>query len=112
MTGQGELITTPLEIYHQAKANGAEFVVWGLTGFDGRHRLRLWIPNDFPPYLREAIDGCVDDLVAIVNEFSEKTFPVRAAEAVLQNQRQLQGALRWKREQRRRRVPHDADPIG
>jgi hypothetical protein len=50
-------------------------------------------------------------MVAIVNEFSEKTFPVLAAEAVLQKQRRLQGLLRWKREQHRKRMLQDADPI-
>ncbi|MGA9944793.1 MAG: hypothetical protein WBE79_13615 [Candidatus Cybelea sp.] len=86
-------------------------MVWGAARLDGRHRLRLWVPNDFPPDLRGAIEGCADDMVAIVNEFSEKTFPVLAAEAVLQKQRRLQGLLRWKREQHRKRMLQDADPI-
>jgi hypothetical protein len=107
----GELATAPLEIYHQAKAHGAEFVVWGASRIDGRHRLRLWVPNDFPLYLRDAIEACADDLVAIVNEFSEKTFPVLAAEAVLEKQRRLQVLLRWKREQHRQRMLRDTYPI-
>jgi hypothetical protein len=61
--------------------------------------------------LHDAIEGCVDDLVAIVNEFSETTFPVLAAEAVLEKQRRLESLLRWKREQHRQRMLQDADPI-
>jgi hypothetical protein len=107
----GDLTTSPLEIYHQAKAHGAEFIGWGPARLDGGHRLRLWLPNDFPPFLRDAIESCVGDLVAILNEYSEKTFPVLAAEAVLAKQRRLDGLLRWKREQHRLRMLQDADPI-
>jgi hypothetical protein len=72
----------------------------------------LWLPNDFPPALRAAIERCADDLVAIVNEFAEKTFPVLAAEAVLENERKIQSLLRNKREQQRRRIKRGTYTIG